>query len=1032
MATAPLYKRYVPSRPTDGLAAPPPIVRTVTAAPPPPVVQKRKRERSEDEVAERKAKKLRGKGLEATKESVLEDLKKEKLQKSAKDEAVAPDVTKAQSSSKGSVDIEVQTEKHDAVHLDAEAEDVAGSGKMSMKKRHKLEKEARKARKDAEKNGQTAGGEDTMQGADGGEDAVQDTEIGAASGETVQNGSPALAENVVEDVPEVVKPKKRRKKAEAEEEVEMVGAGDTLVEPVSPESKPERKKKKSKKDQQQDEPIEDEAVDGSSAELPKQLAETDVAPQPKKRRHKLEAVLQQPNTDPSEGQDNVEEHLRKHDVVLSKFQKAAKRSEDMASKAENGTVDTDEKKEPVVLRDLVPIPQPSAPPTAAFKPKYSALPPWLANPTTISSDSKSTFENLGLDQELVGRLSGLGFSDALPVQQALIPLLLPPGISGATYFPGTESVLPDLAVSAPTGSGKTIAYLLPLIEALKQSRPVGKLSALIVVPTRELVVQVAAVAESLCKGSDIKVGTATGTGKLRTEVEELIKKGVKYDAAGHEQLMEEARRQDYPPGEDDDEYDDFLEILESEDPRQAQRIADAIAAPTGFVPTYTSSVDVLVCTPGRLLEHIGSTIGFDLSQLAYLVLDEADKMLSQDYDGFFQTVETEMSNSRGGGTSDRGVRKVILSATMTNDVGKLAGLRLFRPKMVVVRGANGDAQAQQDTDMASAETEGVKQVGEGFELPPTLQEYCLPVGDGNDKPLFLVELLRSKILPASVAANGAANGSHPTKSGEDEDSSDDSESDADSTSSSEVSTSSSDNSDGPTNEAIEAASSDVEDTEQVSNMHPSRAALLTNNIPTSGARHEAPTILIFTSSTESANRLTHLLSELKPEWARFISSLTKGKDRKARKPNTSSGTSEPSITISTDRSSRGLDTLTASNRSVTHVIQYDVPRSVEGYVHRVGRTARAGKEGAAWTLYSFAEARWFLHEVCGVRARTQGGEEKEEGECKIKRRVEVNRSVRLGVENEEMKRRFADVLETMRGEVFGDGTDRKHERRSAR
>ncbi|KAK4899779.1 ATP-dependent RNA helicase dbp6 [Elasticomyces elasticus] len=1028
MATAPLYKRYVPSKPTDGLAAPPAIVRKVTAAPPPPVVQKRKRERSEDEVAERKAKKLRGKGVEATKESVLEELKKEKLQKSAKDEAVTPDVPKAQSSS---VEFEVQTEKHEAVHLDAEAKDVAGSGKMSMKKRHKLEKEARKARKDAEKNGQTAGGEDTMQGAEGGEDAVQDTEVGAASGEKVQNGSPAVPENVVEDVPEVVKPKKRRKKAEAEEEVEAVGAGDILGKPVSPESKPERKKKKSKKDQQQDEPVEDEPGDKSSVDLPKQDAETDVAPQPKKRRHKLEALLQQTDAEPQSDQDNVEEHLRKHDVVLSKFQKAAKRSENMASKAENGTVDTDEK-ESVVLRDLVPIPQPSAPPTAAFKPNYSALPPWLANPTTISSDSKSTFENLGLDEELVDRLSGLGFSDALPVQQALIPLLLPPGISGATYFPGTESVLPDLAVSAPTGSGKTIAYLLPLIEALKQSRPVGKLSALIVVPTRELVVQVAAVAESLCKGSDIKVGTATGTGKLRTEVEELIKKGVKYDPTGHEQVMEEAGRQDYPPGEDDDEYDDFLESLESEDSRQAQRTADAIAAPTGFVPTYTSSVDLLVCTPGRLLEHIGSTLGFDLSHLAYLVLDEADKMLSQDYDGFFQTVETEMSKSRREGRSDRGARKVILSATMTNDVGKLAGLRLFRPKMVVVRGANGDAQAEQDTDMASAETEGVKKVDEGFELPPTLQEYCIPVGDGSDKPLFLVELLRSKILPASVVADGAANGNHMTKSGEDEDSSDDSESDADSTTSSEVSTSSSDDSDGPTNEAIEAASSDVEDAAQISNMHPSRAALITNSVSTPSTRHEAPTILIFTSSTESANRLTHLLSKLKPEWARFISSLTKGKDRKTRKPDNSNNTPDPSITISTDRSSRGLDTLTASNRSVTHVIQYDVPRSVEGYVHRVGRTARAGKEGAAWTLYSFAEARWFLHEVCGVRARTQGGEEKEEGECKIKRRVEVNRSVRLGVENEEMKRRFAGVLESMRGEVFGEGTDRKQERRSAR
>lgn len=49
--------------------------------------------------------------------------------------------------------------------------------------------------------------------------------------------------------------------------------------------------------------------------------------------------------------------------------------------------------------------------------------------------------------------------------------------------------------------------------------------------------------------------------------------------------------------------------------------------------------------------------------------------------------------------------------------------------------------------------------------------------------------------------------------------------------------------------------------------------------------------------------------------------------------------------------------------SASHVINYDTPRSVRDYVHRVGRTARAGKQGEAWSLVEKNEAKWFWNSI---------------------------------------------------------------------
>lgn len=118
----------------------------------------------------------------------------------------------------------------------------------------------------------------------------------------------------------------------------------------------------------------------------------------------------------------------------------------------------------------------------------------------------------------------------------------------------------------------------------------------------------------------------------------------------------------------------------------------------------------------------------------------------------------------------------------------------------------------------------------------------------------------------------------------------------------------------------------------------------------------------------------------------------------------STTSADPVIVVSTDRAGRGLDMI--GSRQITHVVQYDVPRSLTSYVHRVGRTARAGRMGEAWTLYGYSEAKWFSKEVTGKDAKGV-------------KRVGSPEKVRIQVEDEEMKDRLMEIVEEVRDRVFG-------------
>jgi ATP-dependent RNA helicase DDX51/DBP6 len=127
----------------------------------------------------------------------------------------------------------------------------------------------------------------------------------------------------------------------------------------------------------------------------------------------------------------------------------------------------------------------------------------------------------------------------------------------------------------------------------------------------------------------------------------------------------------------------------------------------------------------------------------------------------------------------------------------------------------------------------------------------------------------------------------------------------------------------------------------------------------SGLAEHPSRVLIFTKSTENASRLSHLLAVLEPAFKNYLRTMTRALTAEAsRKLLKSFGNGEVKILVASDAASRGLDI-----PDITHVINYDMPTSITSYVHRVGRTARAGKSGQAWTLFTKTEAAWFIKQV---------------------------------------------------------------------
>ncbi len=111
-----------------------------------------------------------------------------------------------------------------------------------------------------------------------------------------------------------------------------------------------------------------------------------------------------------------------------------------------------------------------------------------------------TFDELNISKQLLNALSDLGYVNPTPIQREAFPIIM----SGR-----------DVVGVAQTGTGKTFAYLLPLLRSLKYSKE-NDPRILILVPTRELVIQVVKEVEKLTKYMSVRVGGVYGGTNIKT------------------------------------------------------------------------------------------------------------------------------------------------------------------------------------------------------------------------------------------------------------------------------------------------------------------------------------------------------------------------------------------------------------------------------------------------------------------------------------------------------------------------------------
>ena len=200
----------------------------------------------------------------------------------------------------------------------------------------------------------------------------------------------------------------------------------------------------------------------------------------------------------------------------------------------------------------------------------------------LASEVRTIFTQLGLSPELLRSVHDAGYATPTPVQKEVIPLALAGG---------------DLIATAETGSGKTAAFLLPLIQRLREGKR-GRTRALILSPTREIAAQTCEQSIALTRGTTLRtVSVYGGLGMERQK--KALNAGTEIVVATPGRLLDHCRRGNARL--------DAVEVLVVD---EADRMMDM-----GFIPDLRRILGMLPRERQSML--FSATMPIPLMELAY-------------------------------------------------------------------------------------------------------------------------------------------------------------------------------------------------------------------------------------------------------------------------------------------------------------------------------------------------------------------------------------------------------------------------------
>ncbi|KAK5583882.1 hypothetical protein RB653_005486 [Dictyostelium firmibasis] len=218
------------------------------------------------------------------------------------------------------------------------------------------------------------------------------------------------------------------------------------------------------------------------------------------------------------------------------------------------------------------------------------------NEYKIDYPSATDFKDLPISQLTLKALNESKFLKLTDIQRASLPHTL----CGR-----------DILGAAKTGSGKTLSFILPILETLWRNRW-GRddgIGAIVLSPTRELAIQIFDVLKAVGKYHTFSAGLIIGGRNVQQEKDKI------------------------------------------------------------------NAMNILIATPGRLLQHMDETYGFDCSNLKILVLDEADRILDLGFSKCLNSIVENLPKER---------QTLLFSATQTKSIRDLARLSLQEPEYISV------------------------------------------------------------------------------------------------------------------------------------------------------------------------------------------------------------------------------------------------------------------------------------------------------------------------------------------------------------